>query len=56
MFAGALTVKEGLVQMLAPYSGHYVPTEIDYDNFLQLLRSRGVSLSETDIKGMVKDG
>jgi hypothetical protein len=56
MFAGALTVKEGLLQMLAPYSGHYVPTEIDYDNFLQLLRSRGVSLSETDIKGMVKDG
>lgn len=56
MFAGALTVKEGRVQMLAPYSGHYVPTEIDYDNFLQLLRSRGVSLSETDIKGMVKDG
>ena len=54
-FAGSITVQDGRVLALTPHSGHYVPTQAEYDNLVANWRRDGLDLSEAEIGGFVKD-
>lgn len=54
-FAGSITVQDGRVLALTPHSGHYVPTQAEYDNLVADWRRDGLDLSEAEIGGFVKD-
>uniref|UniRef100_A0A2P2JPT5 IQ domain-containing protein IQM3-like n=1 Tax=Rhizophora mucronata TaxID=61149 RepID=A0A2P2JPT5_RHIMU len=53
--AGRLTVEQGVLKSISPYSGHYRPTEDSFDSFLSLLRDNGVNLDEVEIKKAGED-
>ena len=53
-FAGAITVEEGRVRRITPHSGHYVPTQAEYDALIESWRRAGLDLSEAEIGGLVK--
>ena len=53
-FAGALSIVEGRLTMLSPHSGHYIPSQAEYSALQSMLQAKGVDLSFTDIKDMVK--
>ena len=40
--------------MLSPHSGHYIPSQAEYSALQSMLQAKGVDLSFTDIKDMVK--
>ncbi|CAN6326942.1 unnamed protein product [Urochloa humidicola] len=46
--AGRLVVKEGTLKAIWPYSGHYLPTEENFREFIRYLEENGVDL--TDVK------
>ena len=54
-FAGAITVEEGRVRRITPHSGHYVPTQAEYDALIESWRHAGLDLAEAEIGGLVKD-
>ena len=47
----------GLIRLLSvsPHSGHYVPTQAEYDEVIDDWRARGLDLSAAKIKGLVKE-
>lgn len=46
--AGRLVVKDGILKAVWPYSGHYLPTEENFRDFIRFLQENDVSL--TDVK------
>ena len=54
-FAGNLTVQDGRVLKITPHSGHYVPTEAEYEALLESWRRDGLDLSGAEIAGLVKE-
>ncbi|KAL6619596.1 hypothetical protein ACP70R_034735 [Stipagrostis hirtigluma subsp. patula] len=46
--AGRLVVKEGILKAIWPYSGHYLPTEENFKEFIRYLEENSVDL--TDVK------
>ncbi|KAM3401480.1 hypothetical protein ACQJBY_005922 [Aegilops geniculata] len=46
--AGRLVVKDGILKAIWPYSGHYLPTEDNFRDFIRFLQENDVSL--TDVK------
>ncbi|XP_044392727.1 IQ domain-containing protein IQM5 isoform X2 [Triticum aestivum] len=46
--AGRLVVKDGILKAIWPYSGHYLPTEDNFRDFIRFLEENHVSL--TDVK------
>ncbi|CAM0957428.1 unnamed protein product [Alopecurus aequalis] len=46
--AGRLVVKDGILKAIWPYSGHYLPTEENFRDFVRYLQENGVDL--TDVK------
>ena len=53
-FAGSITVEAGRVLKVTPHSGHYVPTQAEYDSLVAEWRRDGLDLSEAAIGGFVK--
>ena len=51
--AGA-KVEAGRVLKVTPHSGHYVPTQAEYDSLVAEWRRDGLDLSEAAIGGFVK--
>lgn len=43
--AGRLVIKGGLLQAIWPYSGHYLPTEENFEEFISFLRDNNVDLT-----------
>ncbi|AQK84735.1 hypothetical protein Zm00014a_007417 [Zea mays] len=43
--AGRLVVKEGILKAIWPYSGHYLPTEENFKEFIRYLEENGVDLT-----------
>jgi len=43
--AGRLVVKEGILKAIWPYSGHYMPTEENFREFIRYLEENGVDLT-----------
>mmetsp|Transcript_47149 Transcript_47149/g.152273 ORF Transcript_47149/g.152273 Transcript_47149/m.152273 type:complete len:156 (+) Transcript_47149:1113-1580(+) len=54
-FAGSLRVEAGRVAVITPHSGHYVPSQQDYDDVLADWAARGLDLSQTEVRGLVKE-
>ena len=54
-FAGNVTVKDGHILMVTPHSGHYVPTQAEYDLLLESWRQQGLDLSRAKIGGFAKE-
>lgn len=54
-FAGSIRVREGRVLMVSPHSGHYVPTQAEYDALLQGWAEVGLDLSSAKVGGFVKE-
>ena len=54
-FAGSITVREGRLLKVTPHSGHYVPTQAEYDALVSSWEHEGLDLSETEIGGLVKE-
>ena len=52
---GSIVVEEGRVTRISPHSGHFIPTRGEYDALLDELRGRGLDLSKTEIRGLVKE-
>lgn len=46
--AGRLVAKDGVLKAIWPYSGHYLPTEENFNEFIAFLRDNNVDL--TDVK------
>ena len=55
-FAGSITVEGGRVRKVTPHSGHYVPTQAEYDALIDSWRGAGLDLSEAELGGLVKQG
>nr|XP_018678582.1 PREDICTED: IQ domain-containing protein IQM3-like isoform X2 [Musa acuminata subsp. malaccensis] len=47
--AGRFTAEKGILKCIWAYSGHYRPTEDNFNYFLSFLEQNGVNLSETQI-------
>ncbi|WOL02280.1 IQ domain-containing protein IQM3-like isoform X2 [Canna indica] len=47
--AGRFTAKNGMLKCIWAYSGHYRPTEENFNNFLSFLKENGVNLDEIKI-------
>lgn len=43
--AGRMVVKEGILKAIWPYSGHYLPTEENFEEFISFLQDNNVDLS-----------
>ncbi|KAK8948969.1 hypothetical protein KSP39_PZI005835 [Platanthera zijinensis] len=43
--AGRLVIKGGVLQAIWPYSGHYLPTEENFEEFISFLRDNNVDLT-----------
>lgn len=54
-FAGSVTVKDGRVLEISPHSGHYVPTQAEYDELVEAWSQAGLDLTETNFRGLIKD-
>jgi len=54
-FAGSITVEGGFVRKVSPHSGHYVPTQAEYDALIECWRQDGLDLSNAEIGGLVKE-
>ncbi|THU52380.1 hypothetical protein C4D60_Mb10t03390 [Musa balbisiana] len=44
--AGRLIVKEGILKVVWPYSGHYLPTEENFKEFISFLQDNNVDLTD----------
>ncbi|XP_015692900.2 IQ domain-containing protein IQM4-like isoform X2 [Oryza brachyantha] len=44
--AGRLVVKDGILKAIWPYSGHYLPTEENFREFISYLQENGVDLAD----------
>jgi hypothetical protein len=55
-FAGSITVHDGRVLRVTPHSGHYVPSQAEYDALIEHWRRAGLDLSNTEIGGLIKQG
>ena len=53
-FAGSITVEDGRVLKVTPHSGHYVPTQAEYDALIESWRQAGLDLSQAELGGLVK--
>ncbi|XP_074561462.1 IQ domain-containing protein IQM3-like [Curcuma longa] len=47
--AGRFTAEKGILKRIWAYSGHYRPTEENFNNFLNFLKENHVNLDETEI-------
>lgn len=47
--AGRLTVNNGILKSISPYSGHYQPTEENLDKFISFLVENGVDMSHVEM-------
>jgi hypothetical protein len=54
-FAGSITVEAGRVRKVSPHSGHYVPTQAEYEALLKCWRQDGLDLSCAEIGQLVKE-
>ena len=54
-FAGSVEVRGGVVTKLSPHSGHYIPTQDEYDALLADWRRLGLDLTATEIGGLLKE-
>mmetsp|Transcript_16714 Transcript_16714/g.38273 ORF Transcript_16714/g.38273 Transcript_16714/m.38273 type:complete len:424 (-) Transcript_16714:206-1477(-) len=54
-FAGSITVEAGRVRKVSPHSGHYVPTQEEYDALIDGWRRDGLDLSAAEVCGLVKE-
>ncbi|EES19190.1 hypothetical protein BDA96_09G077200 [Sorghum bicolor] len=53
--AGRLVVKEGILKAIWPYSGHYLPTEENFKDFIRYLEENGVDLTHVKKCPLDKD-
>ncbi|KAL5230776.1 hypothetical protein ABZP36_029552 [Zizania latifolia] len=53
--AGRLVVKDGILKAIWPYSGHYLPTEENFREFISHLQDNGVDLADVKRCPMDKD-
>ncbi|XP_062230268.1 IQ domain-containing protein IQM4-like [Phragmites australis] len=53
--AGRLVVKEGILKAIWPYSGHYLPTEENFREFIRYLEENGVDLTDVQKCPIDKD-
>ncbi|EEE62649.1 hypothetical protein OsJ_17452 [Oryza sativa Japonica Group] len=53
--AGRLVVKDGILKAIWPYSGHYLPTEENFREFISYLQENGVDLADVKRCPMDKD-
>ncbi|KAF2289741.1 hypothetical protein GH714_038418 [Hevea brasiliensis] len=53
--AGRLTVENGILKSISPYSGHYRPSEDRFDSFLSFLQDNGVKLDEVQVNKVSED-
>lgn len=53
--AGRLTAKNGTLETISPYSGHYRPTDDTLNSFLSFLKENGVNLETVEIKRAGED-
>eukprot|EP00966_Prymnesium_polylepis_P283912 6558859-Prymnesium_polylepis.1 len=54
-FAGGITVREGQVVSVSPHSGHYIPTQPEYDDIVESWTGAGLDLSKTELRSLIKD-
>jgi hypothetical protein len=47
--AGRLVAKEGLLKAIWPYSGHYLPTEENFREFISFLEENSVDLANVKV-------
>ncbi|KAF0926578.1 hypothetical protein E2562_026892 [Oryza meyeriana var. granulata] len=47
--AGRLIVKDGILKAIWPYSGHYLPTEENFREFISYLQENGVDLADVKV-------
>ncbi|KAG8067419.1 hypothetical protein GUJ93_ZPchr0005g14868 [Zizania palustris] len=47
--AGRLVVKDGILKAIWPYSGHYLPTEENFREFISYLQDNGVDLADVKV-------
>ncbi|RWV79667.1 hypothetical protein GW17_00059165 [Ensete ventricosum] len=47
--AGRLIVKEGILKVVWPYSGHYLPTEENFKEFISFLQDNNVDLTDVQV-------
>ncbi|XP_066367532.1 IQ domain-containing protein IQM1-like isoform X2 [Miscanthus floridulus] len=53
--AGRLVVEEGILKAIWPYSGHYLPTEENFKDFIRYLEENGVDLTHVKKCPLDKD-
>ncbi|XP_010925537.2 IQ domain-containing protein IQM1-like [Elaeis guineensis] len=53
--AGRLVVTEGILKAIWPYSGHYLPTEENFKEFISFLRENNVDLADVKRCSIQKD-
>ncbi|XP_009379788.3 IQ domain-containing protein IQM3-like [Musa acuminata AAA Group] len=53
--AGRFTAENGILKCISAYSGHYRPTQENFNSFLSFLREKGVNLNETKISSSSND-
>ena len=47
--AGRLVAKEGVLKAIWPYSGHYLPTEENFNEFISFLQEHNVDLTNVKV-------
>lgn len=47
--AGRLVAKDGVLQAIWPYSGHYLPTEENFREFISFLEENSVDLADVKV-------
>ncbi|CAL1373114.1 unnamed protein product [Linum trigynum] len=53
--AGRLVAEQGVLKTISPYSGHYRPTEDNFETFISYLKDNGVSLENVQINKANED-
>nr|XP_029119018.1 IQ domain-containing protein IQM1-like [Elaeis guineensis]XP_029119019.1 IQ domain-containing protein IQM1-like [Elaeis guineensis] len=53
--AGRLIATEGILKAIWPYSGHYLPTEENFKEFIIFLRENNVDLTDVKIRSFDED-
>lgn len=48
--AGRLVAREGVLEAIWPYSGHYLPTEDNFKEFISFLEENNVDLTNVKVK------
>lgn len=54
-FAGSITVKDGRLLRVTPHSGHYVPTQAEYDALISSWQQEGLDMSKAELGDLVKE-